>query len=180
MAPLRYWAKRSAEEDSKQRGQGESAVRTRVRRVAKVVENALSLSYRKEHQRQRQRLQTEEEEEEEEEAEDQQHQDKEQGRDQQAQQQEQQQTLEHDADVNEEEEKDTAAPVDRTIDLRRSRTISAKEMNAVLQHREVIMERRLSLPEEHPRSISTEDGHTDHEDSDSGEQKQKARPDSIE
>ena len=160
------------EEDSKQRGQGESAVRTRARRVAKVVENAFSLSYRKEQLRQRQQHQEEE----------QQQQDRSQQQDQHQQDQpEKKQTLEkHEGGERQEEEKDNRMVVHTTIALRRSRTISAKEMNALLQHREVIKERRLSLPQEHPRSISTDDGHTDHEDSDSGEQKQKARPDSIE
>lgn len=171
MAPLRSWAKRSVEEDSKQRGQegGESAVRTRVRRVAKVVENAFSLSHRKEQQRRQPQQEEEEDQQDQQQQEDQQLEEK---------QQQDQQPLEN-GGGQEKEEKDSVV-VDTKIDLRRSRTISGKEMNAVLQHREVIMERRLSLPLEHPRSIFTEDGHTDHEDSDSSEHKQKARPDSIE
>ena len=171
MVPFRSWGnRRSVEEDAKQRVQqgGSPTVRSRVRRVATVVENAFSPSRRKEQQQQRQQQQQQQQQ--------RQQQQKDEDQQQRDQQEQQKQPLGHDENKG---EKDGVVP--HTIDLRRSRTISASEMSAVLKTRELIMERRLSLPLEHPRSVSTEEGHTDHEDSDnSGRELKPRRPESIE
>lgn len=75
------------------------------------------------------------------------------------------------ADQGEEKEEGEGAILTPTtmIDLRRSLGIAVADMHAVLEHREeLVMERRLSLPEEHPRSNSNEEGQTDQEESDLG------------
>lgn len=85
--------------------------------------------------------------------------------------------VEQGGETEEEEEVESSTPT-TVIDLRRSLGIAAADMHAVLEHRELVMERRLSLPEEHPRSNSNEEGHTDQEESDLGARSD--RSDSIE
>ncbi|CAN0133704.1 unnamed protein product [Scytosiphon promiscuus] len=60
----------------------------------------------------------------------------------------------------------------QTIELQRSaRGLSEEEMTSIFQQRELRLERRLSLPEKHPRSSSQESyGLTDQEDSESAEE----------
>lgn len=83
-------------------------------------------------------------------------------------------------DQGEEKEEEEGGSLTPTtmIDLRRSLGIATADMRAVLEHRELVMERRLSLPEEHPRSNSNEEGQTDQEESDLGDRSD--RSDSIE
>eukprot|EP00903_Cladosiphon_okamuranus_P009363 g8927.t1 len=57
-----------------------------------------------------------------------------------------------------------------TIDLQRSsRGMSNSELLTILHHRDLRMERQLSLPDHHPRSSSNDYGQTDREDSESEE-----------
>lgn len=89
---------------------------------------------------------------------------------QQRQQPQQQQQQAPEPYRTEEEDEEYGAREERqhTIDLQRSaRGMSNSELLTILQHRDLRMERRLSLPDHHPRSSSQEYGQTDREDSES-------------
>ncbi|CAM9831793.1 unnamed protein product [Ectocarpus sp. 6 AP-2014] len=87
-----------------------------------------------------------------------------------------------DGEEGEEEEEEIREERQHTIDLQRSsRGLSNADEMALVQQRELRMQRNLSLPERHPRSSSSsvEYGVTDHEeDEDDGERSD--RSDSIE
>lgn len=87
---------------------------------------------------------------------------------QQSQQQQQQQQPYQILEEQEDEGLEEREERQHTIDLQRSsRGMSNSELLTILQHRDLRMERQLSLPNHHPRSSSNDYGQTDREDSES-------------